>query len=197
MRKHSSLSNLQPPAELLTLLEKMNDYLPEINSVRIAEGIENLSSYSLASTNVDELIMPSTMKKIESNALVGVASDVKFNDGLETLGRISIITDNIIEIPNSVTKFLGTSAFIPMTIKLPKNNTYTSLGSYVFEGTSNLTVIIPDTITEITHYAFANAKNNTLNFECSEENKPEGIGLDEAVSKGFTINYNYEYDFGE
>ncbi len=135
--------------------------------VVISEGIEVISKYAFATTTVEKVQLPSTVKEIQNNAFYNCASLEAINlpSGVETIGAQAFMgcknaTFTMVE--GFAPTTLGNGAFRDCekltTIDFLAN--VTAIENNTFWGCDGLVAIsIPSHITKLNSYAFASCSN--------------------------------------
>ena len=178
---------------------KWNKYLKFIN---IESNITKIPKEAFDTSNITSIVLPNTVKKIESGAFnycAGLKSIV-LPDGLETIEyRAFMLCKNLetINIPNTITE-IEDAAFLDSSVKtftFPEK--ITKISFQVLEDCKQLeSVYIPDGVTHIADYAFSSCSAlKSINIPVSVEE----IGYNAFNhSSNFTVkceknSYAYEW----
>lgn len=151
-------------SENLPLFEIENSVLKKVNLIEnkiiIPEGVEEIGNYAFYKSFIKEVVLPSTLKKINKGAFMNCNSLVKIiiPEGAETIDTFAFAFSGIeeVEIPNTV-KEIGSYAFAGTKfIDKHKNEEFVILGDgllYMYNG-QNSEVIVPEGAKTICSLAF-------------------------------------------
>lgn len=163
-------------------------YVEDIKFITVGEGITSVSEFAFQSVKAKEVILPSTLKKIDNNAFMYCIKMEKVDipNSVETLGNSSFeqclelkeltLSTSLTEIPNDAFRQTAIiSLNIPNGIKKIGNRAFYSckdleevafpedlqeIGNSSFQGCSKIEVlVIPEKTTRIYNSAFSNCSS--------------------------------------
>ncbi|MBQ6816908.1 MAG: leucine-rich repeat domain-containing protein, partial [Bacilli bacterium] len=204
---------------LLDIAKAIVETIVPVKSIKMSEGITDISNGFFSGLGQADLIFPSTITRIRQSAFASSSIAVKLNEGLETIEEDAFeeYKANSINFPNSL-KDISYHAFDNSKLKsviIPQNasvwanafkdcselttviwNSTSGLSAGVFANNSKLTTVIINTeIPWIQNGAFDDLNVNpnlVLNFKMSEDKK------DNIVHTGFDYaNYNIVWGYTE
>lgn len=135
----------------------------KLKRIEVPEGVIKIPAWTFSgSTSLQDVILPSTLMSIESDAFRGCLGleKIRFNEGLETIksGAFASCTSlTAVSVPETLT-ILGYSAFSDCTglREINVKEGLTTIGSSAFSGCISLVqVSLPETLRAIESYAFS------------------------------------------
>jgi len=156
---------LKPTSTSPTTVYPWTDYLSEIYSVSIAEGITDIKT-GLAGSALRSVVLPESITAVLPGAFTGCSSlvNVTLGSQVTSVGResFSLCTSlKNINLPDGVT-FIGDRAFYKCfnltSIKLPPQLTLISDYTF-FNCTSLLSIELPSGVTEVMEFAFRHCRS--------------------------------------
>lgn len=149
----------------------------KLKKIEVPEGVIKIPAWTFSgSTSLQDVILPSTLMSIESDAFRGCLGleKIRFNEGLETIksGAFASCTSlTAVSVPETLT-ILGDSAFSDCTglREINVKEGMTTIGSSAFSGCISLVqVSLPETLRAIESYAFSSCSS------LSEMALPDGV----------------------
>lgn len=166
----SSLKSINYPRNI-----QFSDYPLEgwYGSVIIPEGVEELKNGVLALSNIEELVMPNSLKKIDDYALQDckLLRNVKLNDGLLTIGEGAFWNCSMLSelyLPDTI-ETIGRYPLTGTAIKeitLPRNIKTLSIGG-IYRNVTLKKVIVPEGVEIIPDDAFSRTNIETVDLPSS------------------------------
>jgi len=135
-----------------------------IKTIEIEEGVTGIGSYDFdGCSNVELIILPSSMISIGLNAFTNCGGDIYINSDVCHDYAFEKANFTSVELGNSVT-YIGNNAFdgCSKLKSITLSNNITSIGKYAFRNCSSLTsIIIPNSVTSIKNNAFSGCSGLT------------------------------------